>query len=133
MSTRMPTEKDFLALAGKRAALWTDLRGWLKDNYPHSPELTVGKKEFDWTIRYRRSGKTLVTLMPEPGGFCVLVVLGRDEVAKAAGVKLNAAVRSVFDAAQQFHDGRWLWIRPRTSGDLDSIKRLLAVKRPPSP
>lgn len=133
MPLRTPTEKDYLALVGRRAALWSGLRAWLSEHYPHSPELSVGKKEHDWTIRYRRSGKTLVTLTPEHDGFCVLVVLGRDEVAKAEDADLNAAVRAVFDSAQQFHDGRWLWIRPKTKGDLDSIRRLLAVKRPPSP
>ncbi|MCU0606028.1 MAG: DUF3788 domain-containing protein [Candidatus Edwardsbacteria bacterium] len=128
-----PSEKDFLALTGKRAALWTELRTWLSGHYPHSPELSVGKKAHDWTIRYRRSGRTLVTLMPEPGGFCVLVVLGKDEVVAAKRLELNAGIRGALDTAKQFHDGRWLWIRPRTMGDLDSIRRLLAVKRPPSP
>jgi hypothetical protein len=29
-----------------------------------------------------RSGKTLITMMPEKDGFCVLIVLGREEVEK---------------------------------------------------
>ena len=128
---REPAEKDFLALIGARAALWRGFRSWLQGNYPHSPELSVGKKEYDWTIRYRRSGRTLVTLMPEPGGFCVLVVLGRDEVAATKETKLNKTVREVFHSAKQYHDGRWLWIRPKSEGDIDSIKSLLAVKREP--
>jgi hypothetical protein len=132
LTTAKPTEKDFLALIGPGAGLWTGLRQYLAENYGgHRPELSVGKKERDWTIRYRRSGKTLVTLMPEEGGFCALVVLGKDEVEKARKVELNAAVREVFDKAKQYHDGRWLWIRPKTKGDLASVKALLAVKRQP--
>lgn len=127
-----PTEKDFLSLIGPKAGLWEELRKFLADNYGgHQPELSVGKKERDWTIRYRRSGKTLVTLMPEQGGFCVLVVLGKDEVEKARQAKLNPMVQDVFEKAKQYHDGRWLWIRPRMKGDLESVKALLAVKRKP--
>jgi hypothetical protein len=127
-----PTEKDFLALIGPRAGLWTELRAWLAENYGgHRPELSVGKKEHDWTIRYRRSGKTLVTLMPEEGGFCVLVVLGKDEVEKAQAAKLNDYVRETLEKSKQYHDGRWLWIRLKTKGDLGSVKALLAVKRKP--
>jgi hypothetical protein len=127
-----PTEKDFLALIGPRAELWTGLRAWLAENYGgHRPELSVGKKERDWTIRYRRSGKTLVTLMPEDGGFCALVVLGKEEVAKARTTKLNDSVRETLEKSKQYHDGRWLWIRPKTKSDLASVKALLAVKRKP--
>lgn len=131
MATK-PTEKDFLALIGPGAGLWTELRAWLAENYGgHRPELSVGKKEHDWTIRYRRSGKTLVTLMPEEGGFCALVVLGKDEVEKTHQAKLNGSVRQVFKKSKQYHDGRWLWIRPKIKSDLASVKVLLAVKRQP--
>jgi hypothetical protein len=131
MATK-PTEKDFLALIGPRAGLWAELGEYLAENYGgHKPELSVGRKERDWTIRYRRSGKTLVTLMPEEGGFCVLVVLGKDEVEKAGVAKLNDYVRETLEKSKQYHDGRWLWIRPKTKGDLASVKALLAVKRKP--
>lgn len=121
-----PTEKAILTLIGKK-----DLCAYLADHYEHEPVMSVGSKEYDWTIRYRKSGKTLVTLMPERNGFCVLVVLGKEEIAKAQDAKLNAFIRNVFNTAKQFHDGRWLWIRPRNSSDLDSIRTLLAVKRKP--
>jgi hypothetical protein len=127
-----PSDGNFLALVGPKAKLWTELRGHLATHYGgHQPELSVGRKEYDWTIRYRRAGKTLVTLMPEPGGFCVLVVLGKDEDAKAEDLILSENVAGVYHSAKQFHDGRWLWIRPKTKGDLASIAKLLAVKRRP--
>jgi hypothetical protein len=93
--------------------------------------MSIGKKEYDWTIRYRKSGKTLVTLMPEKDGFCVLVVLGKEEIAKAVTLKLNPFVKNIFQTAKQYHDGRWLWVRPRNEKDIESIKTLLMVKRKP--
>ncbi len=129
---RNPTEKDFLALIGPKAELWTEIRTYLASHYDHKPELSVGKNEYDWTIRYRESGKTLVTLMPEQGGFCVLVVLGKEEIEKVGHAKLNAYVQGIFENAKQYHDGRWLWIRPRHKGDLNSIIALLSVKKMPA-
>lgn len=126
-----PTEKNFVALTGKKANLWKDLRMYLAEHYDHEPVLSVGKKEYDWTIRYRKSGKTLVTLMPEKDNFCVLVVLGKDEIKKANEIKLNSFVTNIFKTSKQFHDGRWLWIRPRDRGDIESIKKLLVVKKKP--
>jgi hypothetical protein len=126
-----PTERQILKLIGKKGGLWTDLRTYLAEQYAHEPVMSIGKKEYDWTIRYRRSGKTLVTLMPEKGDFCVLVVLGKKEIAKAEGLKLAVYVKNVFLTAKQYHDGRWLWIRPRNKKDIESIKTLLTVKRKP--
>jgi len=126
-----PSEKQMLKLIGKKGVLWNELRTYLAEQYAHEPVMSIGKKEYDWTIRYRRSGKTLVTLMPEKNGFCVLVVLGKKEIAKAGTLKLNTFVKNIFLTAKQYHDGRWLWIRPRTHQDIVSIKTLLTVKRKP--
>jgi hypothetical protein len=129
---KTPTDKDMLKLVGRKAALWNELRVYIKEHYEHSPVLNVGKKEYDWTIRYRKGGKTLVTLMPEKNGFCVLVVLGREEVAKVKALKLSKYTKDIFQKAKQFYDGKWLWLRPGTIGDLEDIKALLSIKRKPN-
>ncbi len=126
-----PSDANFVALTGKKAKLWKEMRVYLASHYDHDPVLSVGKKEYDWTIRYRKSGKTLVTLMPEKDNFCILVVLGKQEITKAKDIKLNSFIKNIFDTSRQFHDGRWLWIRPRNSSDIESVKKLLMAKRKP--
>ena len=86
-----------------------------------------------WTIRYRKSGKTLCSLFPEKGAFTALVVLGKKEAEKAFSMmdQFNASVRKLLDDAEQLHDGRWLWIRVRKQSDIDSIEELLKLKRKP--
>ncbi|HEX7319714.1 MAG TPA: DUF3788 domain-containing protein [bacterium] len=128
---KTPTDKDMLKLVGRKAALWTELRVYIAEHYDHSPILSVGKKDYDWTIRYRKSGKTLVSLMPEKNEFCVLVVLGREEVAKVKTLKLGQYTKGIFQNAKQFHDGKWLWLRPGSKTDLEDIKALLSIKRKP--
>ena len=128
-----PTEKTILELVGTKAVLWSDFRKYLSTYYDHVPILSIGKREYDWTIRYRKSGKTLVTLIPEKNGFCVLVVLGKEEVAKAKLLALNPFLKNIFETAKQYHDGRWLWIRPNNKKDIESVKTLLSIKRKPRP
>ena len=129
-----PTEKQMLELLGKKAALWSDLREYLASNYPQClPVFTVEGKGADYTIRYRKSGKTLVTLYPADKALTVLVVLGKKEVAKVEQFenKLSKKIRELFKNTNQLHDGRWLWIKPSTKKDIESIKMLLKAKRRP--
>lgn len=128
---KKPVDEDFEKRVGKKAKLWRELRGYISKYYDHEPVLSVGKKEYDWTIRYRKSGKTLVTLSPEENDFCVLIVLGKEEVERASSAQLNTFVKNTFTKAKQYHDGKWLFIRPRNKQDIESIKTLLTIKRKP--
>ena len=126
-----PTEDQMLKWIGRRASLWSDLRDYLASGYDHVAELDFGGKKYGWSIRYRKSGKTLVTLFPECGGFTALVVLGKKEVVKAEALldKLSMGVRKLFGETNQLHDGRWLWLRATSKADIESIKTLLNAKR----
>ena len=126
-----PTEDEILECVGRRTVLWSDLREYLASHYDHVPELDFGGKKYGWSIRYRKSNKTLVTLFPEYGGFTALVVLGKKEVVKAEAVfdKLSMRVRKLLRGTNQLHDGRWLWLRPSSKADVASIKILLNAKR----
>jgi len=118
------------ALDGKKG-LWQDLVDYLEAHYNHEPVVTREGKERSLTIRYRKGGKTLVTLYPKENEFVVLVVLGKEEVEKAKATRLNKNVKEVFEKARQYHEGRWLWIKPRTKADIESIFKMLALKRKP--
>ena len=126
------TEKQMLELLGKKARLWSSLRKYLANYYPECvPVFTIEGKDKDYTIRYRKSGKTLVTLYPVEEALTVLVVLGKKEVAKVEQFenKLSKKIRELFRNTSQLHDGRWLWIRPSSNKDIESIKMLLTAKR----
>jgi hypothetical protein len=131
---REPTEKQYLELLGKKGSLWSELREYLTHYYPQcQPIFTVEGKDASYTIRYRKSGKTLVTLYPAEKDLAVLVVLGKKEIAKVEEFeeKLSKRIQEIFRNSKQYHDGRWLWIKPVTRKDLESIKMLLQVKRRP--
>ena len=105
---KRPTETEISRWVGRRIILWSELRDYLASNYDFTPELDFAGRKYGWAMRYRKGGKTLVTLFPERGGFTVLIVLGKKEVIKAEAVSnmLSAAVRKLFEQTDQSLDGR---------------------------
>ena len=129
-----PAEAKMRQMLGPKAKLWSVLRKYLADHYPECvPVFTIEGKDKSYTIRYRKSGKTLVTLYPASKSLIVLVVLGKKEIAKVETFesKLSKKIRDLFRNTKQYHDGRWLWIKPSIPKDIESIKALLSTKRRP--
>lgn len=128
-----PTEAEILETIGQTAA-WLDLRQYIETRYGDwTPELKFFAKRYGWTIRYRKSGKTLCYLFPERGAFSVLIVLGKKEAEKALAMaeEFGPDARAVLEDTEQLHDGRWLWIRVLDTDDAEDVKRLLRAKRRP--
>ena len=126
-----PTDREILEAIGEAGA-WLELKQYLESAYEFTPEL-VDYGKYGWTIRYRKGGKTLVSLFPEKGAFTALIVLGKKETENALSAmnQFNTKMRKLFDATKQLHDGRWLWIRVRKQSDIKGIKKLLKLKRKP--
>jgi hypothetical protein len=124
-----PTEEEILTAIG-RTREWHHLRKFLKDNYDFAPELVYYGKKYGWTIRYRRSGKTLCSLFPEKGAFTVLVVLGNKEVSGIQTVsnKFSHKVKSLIENTEHLHDGCWLWINVSNMREVRDIIELLKLK-----
>ncbi|MHA2362693.1 MAG: DUF3788 domain-containing protein [Candidatus Hodarchaeales archaeon] len=128
-----PTKQEILETIGQKSSLWLDLRKYLEENYDFLPEKIFYGKKYGWTIRYRKSGKTLCSLFPEKDSYTVLITLGKKEVEKTNEIieTLNPEVKTLFKETKQLRDGRWLWISVRKSSDIKSIKVLLKIKRKP--
>ena len=76
-TTNEPTEEITINFIGKQASkTWIYLRQFIEENYDFKPETVFYGNKYGWTVRYRKSGKTLCSLFPEKGAFTVLVVLG---------------------------------------------------------
>lgn len=127
-----PSEEEILAAIGA-GDLWLDLKEYIDQSYDFVPELIFYGKKYGWTIRYRKSGKTLISLFPEQGAFTALIVLGKKEGEKAAERldELSPATRKLMGSVKQLHDGKWLWIRILEPTHVEDVKRLLATKRKP--
>lgn len=129
-----PTNEEILSTLGPAAKLWLTIHRFIQHNYNFEKQLAFFSKNYGWTVRYRKGTKTLVSCFPENGAFSALLVLGKAESEKANGIRdeLNDNFLSVFDTTEQLHDGRWLWIRVCTLQDLDSLLKVIAIKRKPN-
>ena len=131
--THTPVEKEMADFIGEPAKeAWVRLRRFLKENYDIVPEMMFDKKH-GWDVRYRKSGKTLITLTPEKGAVRILIVLGREESEKALSMQkeLRPQMYRLIENTKQLHDGRWLWIRLFQTKDAEDIEKLLPIKRKP--
>ena len=131
--TRAPTEQEITDFIGEPAnGAWVTLGRFLKENYDIESEMIFNKKH-GWDIRYRKSGKTLITLTPEKGAVRILMVLGREESEKALSIQneLSPKMIKLIENTKQLHDGRWLWIRLFKTKDAEDIEKLLPIKRKP--
>lgn len=131
--THSPDEREIVDFIGEPAnGAWVRLRRYLKENYDIAPEMIFGKKH-GWDLRYRKSGKTLITLTPEKGAVRILIVLGRKESEKALSMQneLTSQMHEFIKNTKQLHDGRWLWIRLFHSSGAEDVEKLLLIKRKP--
>lgn len=132
--THKPTGEEIESFVGEQAKeAWQEMRQFIESHYDFMPETVFYGAKYGWTIRYRKSGKTLCSLFPEKGGFTVLIVLGKKESEKARSIpdELNSKIKELLGGTEQLHDGRWLWIRLLTVEDTNDVKKLLQVKRKP--
>lgn len=118
---RPPAEKEILEFIGEPAReAWIRLRGFLRENYDIVPEMIFDKKH-GWDVRYRKGGRTLVTLTPEKGAIRTLIVLGREESEKALSMRgaLSPKMCELIENTRPLHDGRWSWIRLQHAEDAE--------------
>jgi len=85
-------------------------------------------------LRFRRGGKTLVTLCIREGYFIACIVLGKDEREKFDRQRemFGETVRGQYDEAPIYHDGKWLGFDVRDESLIDDMIRLLPIKRKPN-
>jgi hypothetical protein len=100
--------------------------------YGLAGEIAWTDEDLGWVLRYRRDGRSLLTLLPTAeGGFSALVVLGPSLWDAVDELDLGPEAWEAFAMATAYVDGRWLWLRVRDARTVRDIKSLVALKSPP--
>lgn len=118
---------------GKSITAWKELVIYILGNYDVNPVLFANDIKGVNVIRFRKSGKTLITLEPKNNIFIVLLVLGKKEVENTNSIfpRLSNEMKVLITKTEQLHDGKWLFMDISKKSQLNDIKLLLGVKKKP--
>jgi len=121
---------------GKASAAWEKLTGYIRFHYEMDELWEEGNPthKHHSHLRFRRGGKTLVTLCIREGYFITAIVLGKDERDRFEQRRneFSKEVCKEYDGTEILHDGRWLGFDVKDESLIDDIIRLLEIKRKPN-
>lgn len=135
MLERIPDGGEMTALVGKPLYdVWRALCALIDETYDMDRLWNAGGKAWKYEYKYRRGGKTLCALYARENCVVFMVILGKDERLKFEADRENYTeeVRSIYDKAQTYHDGKWLMFEPADASLFPDFIRLLNIKRRPN-
>jgi len=124
--TRRPDEAALAAALGPLKKLWDDLVGHLVETYPPASEDWTFYKS--WSLRLKHKKRTILYLLPRDRMFLVAFVFGGPATETARQSRLPKAVLKAIDEAPVYPEGRGFRLEVRTDRDLETMKRLAAIK-----
>ena len=118
---------------GERArSRWQAMAAWVRDTYGLEGEPFWDGHDAGWVLRYRRAGKSLITMAPSTGDdFDALVVVGPSTWAAITGMNLTDATLATFRNAHPYPGGRWLRLCVTDEASAADVRRLVTLKSPP--
>lgn len=115
-------------LLGNAKTAWDHYLAAIRNDY-EMDELWDGNE-----LKFRRSGKTLVTLYIKEGFFTVLVIFGKAEREKFEAQRdtFPQPVQALYQNSRTFHDGKWMFLDTADDSLVPDLMRMLAIKRRPN-
>ncbi len=130
-----PTKTDIITFISNAEAIsaWNQIQEYLATHYDLLLETIYYGDNYGWVVRYRKSGRTIVSLFPEKNSFSFLIVYGKKEIGKfiTQESEFLPAIVDIFQNTKKLHDGKWLWIRVMDSTYFEDLKNLITIKRRP--
>jgi hypothetical protein len=121
---------------GKAYIAWEKLTGHIRFYYEMDELWEEGNPthKHHSNLRFRRGGKTLITLCIREEYFIAAIVLGKDERDKFEQQRkeFGKEVCKEYDNSEVLHDGKWLGFNINDESLVDDIIRLLEIKRKPN-
>ncbi len=135
MLERNPTVEELQALLGEELlAVWKGVTAALDEKYEMDRLWDKGYREWVYEYKYRRGGKTLVTLYAKKETIGVQIIFGKDERVKVEANRENLSEEAmrIYDEAQVYHDGKWVMFFPKDDSLNQDFMKMLALKRRPN-
>jgi uncharacterized protein YwbE len=84
-------------------------------------------------LKFRRSGKTLLTLYIEEQSITALVIFGKQERLNYEAVQASFSefIQNYYRESNTYHDGKWMFIRLHDPEYVHDVLRLVQIKKKP--
>ncbi len=130
------TAPDMQAMAasivGDARVRWLSLTSHIEQTFGAKPQIAYSScsAKPGWNVKYKKSGKALCTLYPEPESFTALVVTGAADMEKFLLTRalFSDRLNTLYDKTQLFNNTKWLMIGVTDDTLLDDVKKLLDIK-----
>jgi len=121
---------------GNASVAWEKLTGRIRFHYEMDELWEEGNPthKHHSNLRFRRGGKTLITLCIREGYFIAAIVLGKEERDKfeQRRKEFGNEICKEFENTEVLHDGKWLGFDVNNESLVDDFIRLLEIKRKPN-
>ncbi|MBF0011822.1 DUF3788 family protein [Enterococcus casseliflavus] len=136
MSKEIKSYDEVKTMLGSASEAWEMLVGYIRNYYIMDELWAEGNPNHKHyhNLRFRRGGKTLITLSIRQGYFIASIVLGKREreTFEEERELLSKKVSYIYDQAKTYHDGKWLGFDIYDNSLCENIIRLLSIKRKPN-
>ncbi len=122
----VPDDASLAEGLGPSKKLWDEFVRHVADAYAPVTEAWGFYKS--WSLRLKRKKRTIVYLLPREGRFLCAFVFGGKATEAARQAKLPKAVMKEIEDAPVYAEGRGFRLEVRTAGDVETMKKLAAIK-----
>jgi len=124
-----PEEPELQGTLGRAGARWDELVAYIASEYaPLTTKWGFAGAKWGWSLRLTQKMRTVLYMTPQERCFLVGFALGERAVRAAHAIPLADSVLAVIDEAPKYAEGRGVRIEVRTKKDIETVKRLAAVK-----
>jgi hypothetical protein len=125
-----PTEEEIFDAISSATPLWDSLISFIETNYKIKGEFKFYGKNFGWALRYRKSGRVLISIYPGKDEFVVQIILNGEEVEKALQLDITPETRKIIVENPPIREGKWIYLKITPDTSLADIKNLILVRSP---
>ncbi|MFC1483929.1 DUF3788 domain-containing protein [Candidatus Neomarinimicrobiota bacterium] len=127
--TTEPTTAGLLEVLGVTGELWTDLRQHLEAEYgPLVEQWKHYGQKTGWLLKLLRKKRNLFFLTPLAGHFRMTFVFGDKAVVAIEESDVPMEIIEDLRQARKYAEGRGVSLFVRTSEDVTTVKKLVAIK-----
>lgn len=135
MQDRIPTTEELRELLGDELLMvWEKITQAIDEKYEMERLWNKGYHDWVYEYKYRRGGKTLVTLYAKQRTIGLQIIFGKDERVKVEANRdqISDEAMRAYDEAHVYHDGKWVMFFPKDDSMIADFMKLMAMKRRPN-